>query len=94
MMTRRLTVTSDLGPRARAAALMAITMKPYSSKVEVRLDRKVADARSIFDLLLLGDCAGKVIQVAASGADEEQAIEAVASLLNDRYGGVGRAKRH
>ncbi len=85
-MTRKLTVRNARGLHARAAASMVFSIGDFSSQVLVRRGEKSADARSILDLLLLGASTGSVIEVSATGEDEELAIAAITDLVIAGFG--------
>lgn len=86
MVTQKLTVTNDLGLHARAAAMIVSGIDGLRAEVAVRRGEKVADARSILDLMLLGVSVGNVIHVTASGKDEERAIAAITALVLEGFG--------
>lgn len=86
MVDRALTVTSELGLHARAAAKVIQAIEGLNATVFVRLGKRAADARSILDLMLLGASFGNVIHVTASGEDEEHAIAAITALALAGFG--------
>lgn len=94
MLTRTLTVTNDFGLHARAAAAVVITLDAFSSQIVVRRGEKSANARSIIDLLLLGACAGSVIEIVAAGDDEERALAALTDLVLEGFGELGPERGH
>lgn len=89
MVTRKMTVLNDFGLHARAAAAVVMTLDSFSSKIMMQRGEKSANARSILDLLLLGASAGTVIEVTATGEDEELAIAAIAALVLEGFGETG-----
>lgn len=86
MVTRTMKVTNGFGLHARAAAAVVITLDSFSSQIMVRRGERVANARSILDLLLLGASTGSVIEVTAAGEDEELAIAAITALVLEGFG--------
>ena len=83
---RVVTVRNPLGIHARPAALIA----EASSGAEVRL-RKLPDgpeaaAASLSRLLILGARQGDEIELSASGADAEAALDRLATLFADGFG--------
>ena len=77
-------VTSRLGLHARAAANLVRVANQFKSKVILeRLNGEVeADAKSILSILMLAASRGTELRLVASGADESQALAAVASLFD------------
>ena len=44
------------------------------------------DGKSILGILLLGASRGTTIEITAEGSDEEEAVEALAALVDDCFG--------
>lgn len=55
-----------------------------TSHNDVGAETVVAD--SIMELLMLGSACGEDITIAAKGADAQQAVDALAALVNDHFG--------
>ncbi|MEZ6060082.1 MAG: HPr family phosphocarrier protein [Planctomycetaceae bacterium] len=53
-----------------------------SSAIRIRFDDKVADAKSVYDLMLLGATHGAPLEIEADGDDAEIAIAVVAAILD------------
>ena len=75
------TITDPVGLHARPAAVLVKTAGRYKSKIQVKHGNKQADARSIIQLLGLGVRQGSSVTVVAEGADSEEALSAVLSVL-------------
>ena len=77
------------GLHARPAAAFTACAKKFQSKVTVKnLDkpeRKSVDAKSIMRVLAEGIPSGTRIELAAEGADEEEAIGALAALVESHF---------
>jgi phosphocarrier protein len=60
----------------------------FTSEVEIaRQDNgQTADGKSILSVLLLAASAGTTLIVKAEGADEEAAAEAIAELIENKFG--------
>lgn len=81
------TVAAFGGLHARVAAGVVEIAKRHQSRVRVSYeDSPKADASSIMQLLLLGAEQGKALSIEAEGADEEQAVNAIADYFE---GGLG-----
>lgn len=85
MIEREVEIVNRLGLHARAAAKLVHAASGFASQVTVVKDGEEVDAKSILGLLLLAAAQGSRIRVRADGADEEQAMEAVAGLIENRF---------
>jgi phosphocarrier protein len=86
MVRRELEIRNKLGLHARAAAKFVRCAAGFSSTLTiVRGDMRV-DGKSIMGVLLLAAPMGTVIEVIAEGDDEEAAIDAIARLVEDKFG--------
>ena len=86
MVSRELVIINRLGLHARAAAKLVATAGRFSSAVRIERDGKGADAKSIMAVMMLAAGKGTPVTVHAEGDDEATALEAVAELINDRFG--------
>ena len=89
-VSRRLTLTNKRGLHARASAKFVHVVEAHTAEVEVTShnscgeERVVAD--SIMELLMLGAACGEDITVTAMGRDAEAVVEALAALVESRFG--------
>jgi phosphocarrier protein HPr len=79
---RRLKIRNKLGLHARAAVKFVQLAGQFKSDITVGKDGQEANGKSIMGLLTLVAACGMEIDVAATGADAEQAIGALAALVN------------
>ena len=86
MVSRELVIINRLGLHARAAAKLVATAGRFSCAVRIERDGKGADAKSIMAVMMLAAGKGTPVTVHAEGDDEGAALEAVAELINDRFG--------
>ncbi len=84
--TARVTIVNRKGLHARASAKVAKLASEYDAKVIVRHEGEAADARSIMDLLMLVAHTGCEIELAGSGPQASEAVEAIAALVADGFG--------
>ncbi len=89
MEQRTLIIKNRLGLHARAAARLVKVASGFESDIQlVRADahdRRV-DAKSIFGVLLLAATQGTKIEIIVDGGDENEAIEALCRLVEDKFG--------
>jgi phosphotransferase system HPr (HPr) family protein len=81
-----LTVRHEVGLHARPAAVFVQTAKQYASDIRVTHGEREANAKSILTVLALGANQGAVITIRAEGEDAEQALAALAALVEDNFG--------
>jgi phosphocarrier protein HPr len=82
----KLVLKNQVGLHARPAASFVSTAKKYRAVVKISMDNREVDAKSILSVLSLGANSGAVITVCATGDEEEQAIAALAELVNSNFG--------
>ena len=86
MIRQELTLINRLGLHARAAAKLVATASRFSSAVRLGRTEKLADAKSIMAVMMLGASCGTTLVFETEGADEALAMDAIASLIKDRFG--------
>jgi phosphocarrier protein HPr len=86
VIRRELRIRNQLGLHARAAARFVHTAGRFRSRVTAGRDGRIMDGKSILGILLLGASQGTSIVIAADGPDEEEAMQALASLVESGFG--------
>ena len=86
MRRKTVRVVNPLGFHARAAAKFVAAASKFSAQITVVFKDKEMDGKSILGLLLLSAPCGATIQIRAGGADEKEAIAALASLVGAGFG--------
>jgi phosphocarrier protein len=89
MQQRTICIPNKLGLHARAAAKLVRLAGAFDSTVwlaRVAAQQKPADAKSIFNVLLLAATQGTEIVVRTEGSDEELALQAVCRLIEAKFG--------
>jgi phosphocarrier protein HPr len=84
-VTATLNICNTRGLHARASAKFVKLASSFDSEIHVTRDGVTVDARSIMGLLMLGAGIGCSIDVAADGADAEEAIEALTDLVARKF---------
>ena len=86
MFSKEATVNNEVGLYARPATFFIQKANEYRSTVMVeREDRKV-NAKSLLGVLSLGIIKGSTITISAEGPDEEDAVNALCSLIAGNFG--------
>ena len=79
-------IVNRLGMHARAATKLVQTASRFRSDVQIEKDGHVANAKSVMGVLLLCGSKGTKLDVEASGASAEEAVEKLGQLIFDRFG--------
>ena len=86
MIRRDVTIINRLGLHARAAAKLVATASRFGASVRIEREGRGADAKSIMAVMMLAATRGTPVTLVADGADEAQALDALASLVAERFG--------
>ena len=86
MLEQKITLINKLGLHARAAAKFTDTAGRFSSRMTVKKGAQGADAKSILDVLMLGAPCGTELEFIVEGEDEQAAMAAMTTLIQDRFG--------
>ncbi|MCI8628974.1 MAG: HPr family phosphocarrier protein [Firmicutes bacterium] len=79
MAEKKIIVNSSLD--ARQAAFFVQTASKYDCKIQVMIDDKKINAKSIMGTIALGIIKGKTAVITAEGNDAEQAVDELAGVL-------------
>ncbi len=85
MIKRSLTIINKLGLHARAAAKLTGVANRFSSKTELTANGKSVDCKSVMSLMLLAASKGTDIEITVEGEDENAAMDAIETLINNRF---------
>tara|TARA_Y100001972_G_scaffold6343_1_gene6800 strand:- start:312 stop:566 length:255 start_codon:yes stop_codon:yes gene_type:complete len=80
------TISNKLGLHARASAKLTKLAGSYPCEVWIaRGDRRV-NAKSIMGVMMLAAGLGATVELETSGDKEQEAMEALVALMNDKFG--------
>jgi phosphocarrier protein HPr len=82
---RELAITNQRGLHARASAKFVKCAEAFDAEITVTRDGMSVPATSIMGLMMLGAAMGTSIMVEATGAQAEDAIEALAQLVDSKF---------
>ena len=85
-MTRELHIVNRKGLHARATAKFVQCVDRFDADVKVTRCGETVGGDSIMGILMLGAGPGSTITVSASGAEAQEALDALAALVSDRFG--------
>jgi len=86
MNARPVTIVNKLGLHARAATRLVNCASGYSADVRLVRGARSVNAKSIMGVLTLAAATGAELVIEADGVDEDAAVEAIAALIDDRFG--------
>lgn len=86
MIEKEITVTNRLGLHARPAAKVVQTASEFKSEIVLKRDDLQVNGKSIMGVMMLAAEMGSKILIRAEGEDEIRAVEALASLFQDKFG--------
>lgn len=83
-----LTLINRLGLHARASSAFVQTASRFQATITVTHEgtEKTTDGKSIMGVMMLAAPCGTTLEVTCEGVDAEAAAEALAALLQDRFG--------
>jgi phosphocarrier protein len=84
-VARQLEIKNRLGLHARAAALFVQAVTPFDAEITVSKDDQTVNGKSILGLMMLAAGQGTSIAVAAQGPDAEAAVNAIATLIEEKF---------
>ncbi len=85
MVEKALKIQNRLGLHARAAALFVQTANKYASHVTIEKDGVEVNGKSIMGIMMLAAAKGSDVCIRATGADEAEAAETIAKLIDDKF---------
>ena len=81
-----LKLPNPCGLHARPAAILAAQAKTFSASIQLLKGATGVNAKSVVAILGLGANAGDLLQIEATGADAEQAVQVLGKLLGEGCG--------
>lgn len=79
-------IVNELGLHARAATKLVQLAARYPCEIEIRRDGQRANAKSVMGVLLLCGAKGAVLDVTARGDSARDAVDAIGTLIAERFG--------
>jgi phosphocarrier protein len=86
MAERTVALLNKRGLHARASARFVTLAAQQSAEVEVEKDGSKVCGTSIMGLMMLGAAMGDTIVIRAQGDGADAAVDALAQLVEDRFG--------
>ena len=86
MKRKEVEIKNKLGLHARPASLLVKLAGKFESDIQLAKDDTEINAKSILGVMMLAAGPGQSITIAADGKDEDEAIDAIASLVESGFG--------
>ncbi|MBL7005350.1 MAG: HPr family phosphocarrier protein [Gammaproteobacteria bacterium] len=85
MIKRDITIINKLGLHARAASKLVSVANQYPCSVHIDKAGQRVDAKSIMGVMMLAASQGTEITLEIEGSEKENCIEAIITLINNRF---------
>jgi phosphocarrier protein HPr len=79
-------ITNKLGLHARASAKLTQTASQFKCDVHLTRNGRRINAKSIMGVMMLAAAKGATISVETSGDKEQEAMDAIKTLIDDLFG--------
>ena len=86
MIKTTVTISNRLGLHARASAKLTKLAGGFKSDVFMSRNGRRVNAKSIMGVMMLAAGLGSEVELETAGPDEQQAADAIAALINDKFG--------
>lgn len=83
MVSREMAITNSIGLHARPATFFIQKANTFKSSIWIEKDDRKVNAKSLLGVLSLGIAKGMVVTLIADGQDENAALDALISLVQD-----------
>ena len=81
MVSKEVVINNQVGLHARPAAFFIQKANEFKCSIWVEKEERRVNAKSLLGVLSLGIVKGTTINIIADGADEDEAIETLATLV-------------
>jgi phosphocarrier protein len=86
MQQREVEIVNKLGLHARAAAKLTQLAAGFQCEIWLSRSGRRVNAKSIMGVMMLAAAKGSKVAIETSGADEEQAMQAIVQLIVEKFG--------
>ena len=78
-------INNEVGLHARPATFFIQKANEFRCSIWVEKDDRKVNAKSLLGVLSLGIVCGTTINIIADGADEQQAVDTLAELIDSKF---------
>jgi phosphocarrier protein len=86
MVNLEIEITNKLGLHARASTKLTQVASQFGSEIWIERNGRRVNAKSIMGVMMLAASKGSKVNLEANGPDEAAALQALAALINDKFG--------
>lgn len=86
MLQHSIEIPNRLGLHARASAKLTQTASGFQSQVHLSRNGRRVNAKSIMGVMMLAAAKGTTIEIETEGPDEQDAMNALVTLINNKFG--------
>jgi phosphocarrier protein HPr len=86
MITTSITISNKLGLHARASAKLTKLATGFPCQVQLSRGDRTINAKSIMGVMMLAAGKGVSIDITTSGIQEQEAMDALRALIEDKFG--------
>ena len=86
MVRTDIEIPNKLGLHSRASAKLTQLASNFESEVWMEKGPRRINAKSIMGVMMLAAGKGSTVVVETTGSDEQEALEALLKLINDKFG--------
>lgn len=84
-ISKDIEIINKLGMHARAAAQFVQLASSFSSNIEIEKDNQRVNGKSIMGVMMLAASKGSNVTLHADGEDENDSINKLEELINNRF---------
>ncbi|SIR57220.1 phosphocarrier protein [Pseudacidovorax sp. RU35E] len=81
-----MTISNKLGLHARASAKLTKLAGSFPCEVWIARGERRVNAKSIMGVMMLAAGLGATVELETDGAQEQEAMDAIVALMNDKFG--------
>ena len=85
MTTKDVIIKNRAGIHARPAALLVQTANSFDSEIFIEKENNRINGKSIMGIITLGASYNTKLAIIAEGHDEQEAVDAIVSLFENRF---------
>lgn len=86
MKCQTISIINKLGMHARASAKFVSLASSFQSEITLARNGQQVNGKSIMGIMMLAAGKGVNLELCTDGNDEKRAMEALCSLINERFG--------
>ena len=86
MIKKSISISNKLGMHARASAKLTKLASSFPCEVWATKGERRVNAKSIMGVMMLAAGIGSMIEIDTEGEREQEAMDAILALINDKFG--------